>query len=285
MFSQIYINNLNHTSCKFILKFLCRFVKKLEMNKTLDEFKRLLTIMDELRAKCPWDKKQTYDTLRYLTIEETYELSDAIIEKDVEQLKSELGDLLLHIVFYAKIGSEKNEFDMSDVIEGICEKLIVRHPHIFSDVVADTEEEVKHNWEKIKLQEGSKSVLGGVPKAMPAMVKAYRIQEKARGIGFDWENTQQVWGKVLEEMEELRVEIEGKNNDRIEDEFGDLLFALINYSRFINVNPEDALERTNRKFIKRFQYMEERAKASNSSLSQLTLSEMEVFWNEAKNVC
>jgi len=255
------------------------------MNKTLDEFKRLLTIMDELRAKCPWDKKQTYDTLRYLTIEETYELSDAIIEKDVEQLKSELGDLLLHIVFYAKIGSEKNEFDMSDVIEGICEKLIVRHPHIFSDVVADTEEEVKHNWEKIKLQEGSKSVLGGVPKAMPAMVKAYRIQEKARGIGFDWENTQQVWGKVLEEMEELRVEIEGKNNDRIEDEFGDLLFALINYSRFINVNPEDALERTNRKFIKRFQYMEERAKASNSSLSQLTLSEMEVFWNEAKNVC
>jgi len=255
------------------------------MNKTLDEFKRLLTIMDELRAKCPWDKKQTYDTLRYLTIEETYELSDAIIEKDVEQLKSELGDLLLHIVFYAKIGSEKNEFDMSDVIEGICEKLIVRHPHIFSDVVADTEEEVKHNWEKIKLQEGSKSVLAGVPKAMPAMVKAYRIQEKARGIGFDWENTQQVWGKVLEEMEELRVEIEGKNNDRIEDEFGDLLFALINYSRFINVNPEDALERTNRKFIKRFQYMEERAKASNSSLSQLTLSEMEVFWNEAKNVC
>lgn len=254
------------------------------MEEKIKEFKRLLDIMDELRAKCPWDKKQTYDTLRHLTIEETYELAEAIIEKNSNEIKKELGDLLLHIVFYAKIGSENGEFDIADVIKGINEKLIKRHPHIYSDVKADTDTEVKNNWEKIKLQEGHRSVLQGVPASLPAMVKAYRIQDKARGVGFDWEKPEQVWDKVLEEMNELKAEVnEGASPDKIEDELGDLFFALINYSRFINANPETALEKTNRKFIKRFKYLEEKAKENNKSLHDMTLAEMDVFWNEAKH--
>lgn len=248
-------------------------------------FKRLLDIMDELRQKCPWDSKQTIDSLRYLTIEETYELSDAIIEKDYDDLKKELGDLLLHIVFYSKIASEEQHFDITDVANGICEKLIVRHPHIFGDEKAATAEDVKNNWEKIKLKkEGNRSVLGGVPSALPAMVKAYRIQEKARGVGFDWHNTEEVWAKVEEELQELKTEV-AEQSDKIEDEFGDVLFALINYARFVKVNPEDALEKTNRKFIKRFQYIEQKAKESGRFIGDLTLDEMEVFWQEAKTMC
>jgi len=224
-------------------------------NKT-KSFARLLTIMDELREQCPWDQKQTLDSLRYLTIEEMYELSDAILEKDMDEIKKELGDVLLHIVFYSRIASETNDFDIADVINDICEKLIHRHPHIYGDVKVADEKEVKKNWERLKLKEGRKSVLEGVPKSLPAIVKAFRIQEKVRGIGFDWDNKTQVWEKVLEEIEELKVEIEKGDNDRIESEFGDVLFALTNYARFINVNPEDALERTNKRFIKRFQIME-----------------------------
>ena len=237
-------------------------------------FKRLLDIMDELREKCPWDSTQTIDSLRYLTIEETYELSDAIIEKDYNDLKKELGDLLLHIVFYSKIASEGKYFDITDVANGICEKLILRHPHIFGDEHAATAEDVR--------KEGNRSVLGGVPSALPAMVKAYRIQEKARGVGFDWNNTEEVWDKVEEELDELKVEVT-QNSDRVEDEFGDVLFALINYARFIKVNPEDALEKTNRKFIKRFQYIEQKAKESGRFIGDLTLDEMEALWEEAKN--
>jgi XTP/dITP diphosphohydrolase len=255
------------------------------MDKRLEAFKRLLDIMDELRAKCPWDKEQTYESLRHLTIEETYELADAIVSKDSNEIKKELGDLMLHIVFYSKIGEEEKEFDIADVINGINEKLVIRHPHIFSDVVADTQDQVKSNWEKIKLREGMKSVLSGVPVSLPSIVKAYRIQDKARGVGFDWENTAQVWDKVLEEMKELKEEVDnGANNERIEDEFGDLLFALINYSRFINVNPDTALERTNNKFIKRFKYLEEQAKNDGKSLHDMTLSEMDVYWEEAKKM-
>lgn len=253
------------------------------MDKRLEAFARLLKIMDELRAQCPWDKKQTLESLRYLTIEETYELSDAILEKDLEEMKGELGDLMLHIVFYAKIASEKGAFEITDVLEGICNKLISRHPHIYGDVIARDAETVKGNWEKIKLKNGKKSVLEGVPLSLPAMVKAYRIQEKARGVGFDWEEPHQVLDKVKEELDELKHEIEQHaSNGKIEDEFGDLLFALVNYSRFIDINPEDALERTNRKFIRRFQYLEEKAKESNRSLHEMTLAEMDVFWNEAK---
>jgi len=255
------------------------------MDKRLEAFQRLLDIMDELRLKCPWDKEQTYESLRHLTIEETYELADAIVMKDPNEIKKELGDLLLHIVFYAKIGEEGKEFDITDVINGINEKLVVRHPHIFSNVVADTQDQVKSNWEKIKLREGMKSVLSGVPVSLPSIVKAYRIQDKARGVGFDWDNTGQVWDKVLEELDELKVEVDnGANNERVEDEFGDLLFALINYSRFINVNPDTALERTNNKFIKRFKYLEERARETGKSLHEMTLSEMDVFWEEAKKI-
>ena len=254
-------------------------------DQRLVAFKRLLDIMDELRAKCPWDSTQTIDSLRYLTIEETYELSDAIIEKDYNDLKKELGDLLLHIVFYAKIASEDKHFDIADVANGICEKLILRHPHIFGDEHAATAEDVRNNWEKIKLKkEGNRSVLGGVPSALPAMVKSYRIQEKARGVGFDWNNTQEVWAKVEEELDELKTEV-AQNSDRVEDEFGDVLFALINYARFIKVNPEDALEKTNRKFIKRFQYIEQKAKESGRFIGDLTLDEMEAFWQEAKKMC
>jgi XTP/dITP diphosphohydrolase len=239
--------------------------------------------MDELRSGCPWDKKQTIESLRYLTIEETYELSDAIIDGDIKGVCKELGDLMLHLVFYAKIGSETGDFNITDVLNGICEKLIQRHPHIFGDVVVKDAEEVKNNWEKIKLQSGEKSVLAGVPKSLPAVVKAYRMQEKARGVGFDWDNTDQVWDKVKEELDELRYEINNKSDvAKIEDEFGDLMFALINYSRFIGVNPEDALEKTNRKFIYRFNYLEKKAKENGKALSEMTLAEMDVYWNEAK---
>jgi XTP/dITP diphosphohydrolase len=253
------------------------------MDKRLAAFKRLLEIMDELRAKCPWDKKQTYESLRHLTIEETYELAEAIVLKDSNEIKNELGDLLLHIIFYSKIGEESKEFNITDVIEGITEKLIQRHPHIFGDVVADTDEVVKSNWEKIKLQKGGKSVLNGVPASLPSIIKAYRIQDKARGVGFDWEETSQVWDKVIEEMRELKHEVDSSSgHEAIEGEFGDLLFALINYSRFINVNPDTALERTNNKFINRFNYLEEHANKSKKSLHDMTLKEMDVFWNEAK---
>jgi len=250
-------------------------------NKT-KSFARLLTIMDELREQCPWDQKQTLDSLRYLTIEEMYELSDAILEKDMDEIKKELGDVLLHIVFYSRIASETNDFDIADVINDICEKLIHRHPHIYGDVKVADEKEVKKNWERLKLKEGRKSVLEGVPKSLPAIVKAFRIQEKVRGIGFDWDNKTQVWEKVLEEIEELKVEIEKGDNDRIESEFGDVLFALTNYARFINVNPEDALERTNKRFIKRFQIMERLIEKENLTLDQMNLKQMDVYWEKAK---
>ncbi len=252
------------------------------MDKSLEAFGRLLTIMDELREKCPWDKVQTFDTLRYLTIEEMYELSDAILEKDMDEIKKELGDLMLHLVFYSKIASEQEAFDITDVLNSISEKLIRRHPHIYSDFKADDAEAVKNNWEKIKMTEGRTSVLSGVPGSLPAMVKAYRIQEKARGVGFDWENVAQVWEKVQEELGELEYEKINGSHDKVEDEFGDLLFALINYARFINVNPEDALERTNRKFIKRFKYIEDKVNEAGKSMHDMTLAELDVYWNEAK---
>ena len=250
----------------------------------LDAFDRLLTIMDELREKCPWDQKQTMETLRPLTIEETYELGDAILDKNLKEVKNELGDLLLHIVFYAKIGSETNDFDISDVINSICEKLIHRHPHIYSDVEVKDEKEVKQNWENLKLKEGKTSVLEGVPKSLPALVKASRIQEKVAGVGFDWEHPDQVWEKVDEEIGELKAEIHNKNQDATENEFGDVLFSLINYARFLKINPENALERTNKKFIKRFQYLESKAKTLQKSLSEMTLAEMDVYWEEAKKL-
>lgn len=257
------------------------------MDKRLEAFERLLNIMDDLRAKCPWDKKQTMDSLRHLTIEEVYELSDSILEKDMQEIKKELGDILLHLVFYAKIASETKSFDITDVLNGICDKLISRHPHIYGDVVVADEEEVKRNWEQLKLKEGNKSVLEGVPVSLPALVKASRIQEKARGVGFDWEEKQQVWEKVEEEMQEFRDEFNAEDSSKIdkekaEAEFGDLLFSLINYARFIDINPEDALEKTNKKFIKRFQYLEIKAKEQGKQLKDMTLAEMDVFWNEAK---
>ncbi|MDO9274291.1 MAG: nucleoside triphosphate pyrophosphohydrolase [Lutibacter sp.] len=248
----------------------------------LQAFGRLLDIMDELRLKCPWDKKQTFESLRHLTIEETYELGDAILDNDLPEIKKELGDLMLHLVFYAKIGSETNDFDIADVANSISEKLIHRHPHIYGDVVVKDEEEVKQNWEKLKLKEGKTSVLEGVPKALPAMVKASRIQEKVAGVGFDWEKPEQVWEKVQEEMNELNAELVKGNTDAIASEFGDVLFSLINYARFIKVNPENALERTNKKFISRFQFLESEAKKINKSLHDMSLTEMDVFWNEAK---
>jgi XTP/dITP diphosphohydrolase len=254
------------------------------MEEKLAAFGRLLKIMDELRAGCPWDKKQTLESLRYLTIEETYELSDAIIEKDMEGIRKELGDLMLHLVFYAKIGSETEHFDIKDVLDGISEKLIQRHPHIYGDVKVANDEDVKNNWERIKLKEkGRKSVLGGVPKSLPAMVKAYRMQEKARGVGFDWENAGQVWEKVVEEMNELREEVNAGDAEKMEKEFGDLLFSLVNYARFIGVNPEDALERTNKKFIKRFRFIEEQSGKNGKQLSELSLEQMDKFWEEAKS--
>ncbi|HKJ07429.1 MAG TPA: nucleoside triphosphate pyrophosphohydrolase [Flavobacteriaceae bacterium] len=245
---------------------------------------RLLTIMDELRAKCPWDKKQTLQSLRHLTIEETYELGDAILDNDLEEVKKELGDLLLHIVFYAKIGAEKKEFDIADVATTIADKLVLRHPHIYGDVKVENEKDVKQNWEQIKLKEGKNSVLEGVPKSLPAMVKANRIQDKVAGVGFDWEKPEQVWEKVQEELSELNTEIENGNKNNIEAEFGDVLFSLVNYSRFINVNPENALERTNKKFIQRFKYLEQKAKEAGKLLHDMTLAEMDIFWNEAKTL-
>lgn len=250
----------------------------------LQAFSRLLDIMDDLREKCPWDKKQTFESLRYLTIEETYELGDAILEKDMQEIKKELGDILLHIVFYSKIGSETGDFDIADVTNGICEKLIHRHPHIYGDVKVENEEEVKHNWEKLKLKEGRKSVLEGVPNSLPAMVKANRIQEKVKAVGFDWEEPQQVWEKVQEELGELQNEVKNGNQEKINQEFGDVLFSMINYARFLNVNPEDALEQTNKKFIKRFKYLEEKSNEIGKSLSEMTLAEMDVYWNEAKKL-
>jgi len=250
----------------------------------LEAFNRLLDIMDDLREKCPWDRKQTIESLRHLTIEETYELGDAILDNNLQEVKKELGDLLLHIVFYAKIGSETNDFDIADVCNGISDKLIHRHPHIYGDVVVADEEEVKQNWEKLKLKEGKKSVLEGVPKSLPALVKASRIQDKVKGVGFDWEEPHQVWDKVQEELQELQEEIKEGNHDKIEGEFGDVLFSMINYARFLKVNPEDALERTNKKFIKRFMYLESKAGEIGKSLSDMSLAEMDIFWEEAKRL-
>jgi XTP/dITP diphosphohydrolase len=258
-------------------------------NEPLTAFDRLLTIMNDLRENCPWDKKQTLESLRHLTIEETYELSDAILGNDMNEIKKELGDVMLHLVFYARIASETNAFTITDVLNSICDKLINRHPHIYSDTDVNNEEDVKRNWEQIKLKEGNKSVLGGVPASLPALVKASRIQEKARGIGFDWENKAQVWEKVEEEMQEFRQEYNAEDDtvidqERAEGEFGDLLFSLINYARFININPENALEKTNRKFIKRFQHLENRARENGKQLQDMTLAEMDVYWNEAKSL-
>lgn len=249
----------------------------------LKAFERLLNIMDDLRKGCPWDKEQTIESLRHLTIEETYELSDAILSNNLDEVKKELGDIMLHLVFYAKIGSEKKAFDITDVLNGISDKLVHRHPHIYSDVKVVDAEEVKNNWEKLKLQEGKKSVLEGVPKSMPPLVKAYRIQEKVKGVGFDWELPEQVWEKVEEELGELKAEIDsGASKDKIENEFGDFLFSLVNYARFIDINPEDALEKTNRKFIKRFQFLEKAALKNQKELKDMSLAEMDVFWEQAK---
>ncbi|MGJ8742966.1 nucleoside triphosphate pyrophosphohydrolase [Polaribacter sp.] len=255
------------------------------MNTRKDQlaaFNRLLDIMDELREKCPWDKKQTLESLRHLTIEETYELADAILDNDLQEIKKELGDVLLHIVFYAKIGSEKKAFDIADVANAISDKLIDRHPHIYGDVKVKNEEDVKRNWEQLKLKEGNNSVLEGVPKGLPALVKANRIQDKVAGVGFDWEKPEHVWEKVQEELTELNEEIKKGNKENTEKEFGDVLFSMINYARFIDVNPENALEKTNRKFINRFQYLETAAKKEGKELSEMTLAEMDVYWENSK---
>lgn len=251
-------------------------------NEKTEAFGRLLKIMDELRAQCPWDMKQTMESLRHLTLEEVYELSDSILENDLTEVKKELGDILLHIVFYAKIASETNQFDIADVINSLCEKLIHRHPHIYGDVKVADEEEVSRNWEQLKLKEGKTSVLQGVPVSLPALVKSMRIQEKARAAGFDWEKPEQVWAKVEEELNELHEVVEENNAKRIEEEFGDVLFAMVNYARFIGVNPEDALERTNKKFIRRFRYMEDAVNAAGKKLNSMSLDEMDVYWEESK---
>jgi XTP/dITP diphosphohydrolase len=250
------------------------------MQHKLDAFARLLTIMDELREQCPWDRKQTFQTLRNLTIEETYELADAILEEDVPGIKEEIGDLMLHMVFYAKIADEQQGFDIGDALNAVCDKLIKRHPHIYGDVKVKDEEEVKRNWEQLKLQEGKKSVLAGVPKSLPAMVKAYRMQEKTKQVGFEWENAEQVWEKVEEEIQEFKETLEqDMPQARREEEFGDVLFSLVNYARFFNIDPETALERINQKFKKRFEYIEAHA---HKSLNDMTLAEMDHLWNEAK---
>lgn len=253
------------------------------MDERLIAFKRLLDIMDDLREKCPWDKKQTFESLRHLTIEETYELADAILDNDLKELEGEIGDLFLHMVFYSKLGSETGTFDVTSVLNRICDKLVHRHPHIYGNTQAETEEEVKANWEKLKLKEGKKSVLEGVPKSLPAMVKASRIQEKVKGIGFDWEHSEQVWEKVQEELNELKIEVDTQSH-KIEDEFGDVLFSMINYARFLNINPENALEKTNKKFIARFQKMEEIASQNNHSISDLNFEELDSYWNQAKSL-
>lgn len=255
------------------------------MKEKLAAFERLLIMMDELREKCPWDKKQTIESLRHLTIEETYELADAIIDKDMPNIKKELGDILLHIVFYARIASETKEFDIADVINTLCDKMISRHPHIYGDVKVENEQDVKENWEKLKLKEGNKSVLGGVPVSLPSLVKASRIQDKARAVGFDWEKPEQVWEKVEEEISELKHEVDAQTSiEKIEGEFGDVLFSLVNYGRFLKINPEDALEKTNKKFIKRFQYLEQEAGKQGKKLADMTLAEMDVYWNKAKEL-
>jgi XTP/dITP diphosphohydrolase len=253
------------------------------MDARLQVFERLLTIMDELREKCPWDKKQTFETLRPLTIEEMYEMTDAILDKDFKELEGELGDLFLHLVFYCKIGSESGLFTIESVLNRICDKLIVRHPHIYGELKVKDEEEVKRNWEKIKLKEGKKSILQGVPNSLPALVKAARIQEKVKGIGFEWDNLEDVWSKVFEEMHELKVEIDSKS-ENIEEEFGDLIFSLVNLSRYLNIQSENALAKTNTKFIKRFQLMENLVEAEDLELSEMSLSEMDVYWEKAKNI-
>lgn len=247
-------------------------------------FERLITIMDELREQCPWDRKQTFESLRHLTLEETYELSDAILSGNMEEIGKELGDVLLHIVFYARIGSETGDFDIASVINRLCEKLIFRHPHIYGDVKVADEQDVKQNWEKLKLKEGNRSTLSGVPVSLPAMIKASRIQEKARGVGFDWDHESQVWEKVQEELQEFKTEADKGDAAKTEAEFGDLLFSLINYARFKNINPEDALEKTNRKFIQRFQYIESAAQAEGRKLEEMSLEEMDRYWNEAKTL-
>lgn len=253
----------------------------------LKAFDRLLTVMNELRENCPWDKKQTMESLRHLTIEETYELSDSILDGNLNEVKKELGDLMLHNVFYARIASELGEFDIADVLNSICDKLIERHPHVYGDVIADDEKTVKENWEKIKLRTGNKSVLEGVPKSLPALVKAIRIQDKARGVGFDWEKKEQVWDKVEEEMREFKNEFNASSNEAMNQEkamaeFGDLLFSLVNYARFINIDPEEALERTNKKFIKRFQFLETESAKAGKKMGEMTLAEMDEYWNRAK---
>jgi XTP/dITP diphosphohydrolase len=250
----------------------------------LKAINRLLDIMDDLRAQCPWDQKQTFETLRHLTIEETYELGDAVLDNDLNEIKKELGDLLLHIVFYAKIGSEQNAFDMADIANAISDKLVIRHPHIYSDVKVENADDVAQNWEQIKLKEGKKSVLEGVPKSLPALVKALRIQDKVAGIGFDWDNRDQVWEKVQEELTELQVEVQNNNQERKESEFGDVLFALINYARFIDVNPENALENTNKKFIKRFQLMEINITQDGKKIHEMNLQELDIYWNATKQI-
>lgn len=252
-------------------------------DERLVAFERLLNIMDDLRAKCPWDQKQTMESLRHLTIEETYELSDAILKNDKNEIKKEIGDILLHLVFYAKIGSETNDFNITDVINALCEKMIFRHPHIYGEVKVDSAEQVTQNWEKLKQKEGNKGTLSGVPNSMPSLLKALRIQDKARAVGFDWDQPEQVWEKVQEELAEFKEEVEKGDRDKLESEFGDVLFSLINYARYLKINPEDALERTNKKFISRFNYMEEKIKAQGKSLADSSLQEMDVFWNEAKS--
>ena len=257
---------------------------KTDHRKSVEAFERLLIIMDELREKCPWDKKQTFESIRNLTIEETYELADAILDKDMENIKKELGDLMLHLVFYSKIGSEQNAFNVTDVINNICEKLIYRHPHVFSNVEVENSREVEHNWEQLKIKEknGNKTVLSGVPKSLPALVKAHRIQEKVSAVGFDWEKPSQIWDKVEEEMNELKSEIKTGNFEKIENEFGDLFFSLVNAARLYNVEPETALERTNKKFIKRFNFLESKTITKGQSLKNLSLDEMNVYWEQAK---
>jgi len=262
------------------------------MTERAKAFERLATILDELRAQCPWDMKQTMESLRHLTIEETFELADSILDKDLPEIKKELGDIMLHLLFYAKIAEEQNQFNIAEVINAQCEKLIYRHPHIYGDVKVKDEEEVKRNWEQLKLrekaaagkEEETKSVLGGVPKSLPALVKSMRIQEKARGVGFDWEKPEQVWEKVEEELNEFRAEADANHHEKATEEFGDLLFSLINYARFKNINPDEALERTNKKFIKRFQYLESESAKDGKKLSEMSLQEMDVYWNRAKGL-
>jgi len=261
-----------------------RFLNKLNNNKPIESFDRLLFIMDELRAKCPWDKKQTFESLRHLTIEEMYELTEAILENDVDGIRKELGDILLHIVFYAKIASETGDFTITDVVDGICEKLIFRHPHVFGNVSVNDEEDVKTNWEALKIKEGNKSILGGVPKSLPAMVKAHRIQDKARAVGFDWDIREQVWDKIDEELSELKTEIEKMDAEKMESEFGDLFFSMVNAARLYGIDPEAALERTNKKFINRFNYLEEHTIKAGRKLTSMTLDEMNIIWEESKSV-